>query len=280
LALEGQHDATCACPRDPSLLQPSEPLQDQICQQDDDDRISRNWSKELTCPVLNASEEDNEGQKPEKHEEEVEVEQEEQDSNISNNSKIDDGNSAVDISKNSSDQAIDQDSNESESPRFAKQCRPPPSRRDTTLSSYRKRRRQCSDERLPTLPSRQQQPQEVEEREEEQWEVQTSNSSGSGDSNDEDDDDYNDGQVSDDSEDPRPAKRRRPSRSDNDCVSKRGRKVRFQLSHDGYLRNPSDLDRSRTASIPTRLQRSSSSRYDNQQESRIRAECETEKEKA
>jgi hypothetical protein len=134
LALDGQRDTILACPRDPSPLQPSEPLQDQIYQQDNNDQIGRDMLKGLTCPVLNNAEEDSKGQKLQQHQkEEVVVELEEQDSNSSNSSEIDDSNRVVDDSKNSSDQDIDQDSNESKNPRFAERRRSSPTLRDYTL---------------------------------------------------------------------------------------------------------------------------------------------------
>src|SRR5438045_1171648 len=46
------------------------------------------------------------------------------------------------------------------------------------------------------------------------------------------------------------------------------RKVHSPLPHDSRLRSLLDLDKSRRASVPTRLRRSSPSRYDYQQESR------------
>jgi len=207
VALDGQHDTTPAWSCKPSLLQPGQPLQDQIYQQDDDDQRGYDISEELTCPVLNTSEQDNEGQKPQQFEdEEVEVEQEQQDSTDGNNYEIDVDDSAIDNSKNNSNQDIDQDSS--------------------------KRRRQRSNKRLSTIPTRQQQYQEVVDEEaqkdDEQEARYSDNSSSNGD--DESDDDYHDGYVSDNSEDPRPAKRRRPSPYYNNPTSKRSRKHRLQPS--------------------------------------------------
>lgn len=79
---------------------------------------------------------------------------------------------------------------------------------------------------------------EVEEEQAQKGEQQEERNSddSSGNSNDESDDDYNDGQASDDSENPRPAKRRRVSH--NDSTLKRSRKVRFQLPHNELGRPP------------------------------------------
>jgi hypothetical protein len=106
---------------------------------------------------------------------------------------------------------------------------------------------------------KQQQVEEVEEK--------ANNSSAVNSDNKDDDDDYNN-QVGDNYEGLQLAKRRQLSSPYDSPPLKWNHKVHFQRPYNSLLRSPPNPDKSYAALVPARLKRPTSSRCDNQLESR------------